>query len=159
MKYIKPFNESFDNEKKIEELKDFCESNLVYLLDEDCKIQYGYKDSENKAISISSLKNGDKIVSNVAISLSKKYDDKYIKWVDIKDYYISFIERLLNNYELAPLKNLIALNEDKYIQFIYKDTRHNGHFGLSYNYLKDITQLDQFDNVQFESISIIVKLK
>jgi hypothetical protein len=157
MKYIKPFNESFDNEKKIEELKDFCESNLVYLLDEDCKILYGYKDSDNKAISISSLKNGDKIVSNVAISLIKKYDDKYIKWVDIKDYYISFIERLLNNYELVFLTP--RWQEDKYIQFIYKDTRYNGHFGLSYNYLKDITQLDQFDNVQFESISIIVKLK
>jgi hypothetical protein len=37
MKYLKPFNENIDNFK--EELQDFCEMNLAYLLDEGTKIE------------------------------------------------------------------------------------------------------------------------
>ena len=148
MKYIKPFNESFENEKKIEELKDFCESNLVYLLDEDCIINYGYRDSKNQPTA-----NG--FVVNVGISLVKKYDpiNKDLKWSDIKDYYISFIDRLLNKYNLV----LLYKDQQEFIQFIYRKRQEDFH-RHSIN-VKDIRKLDQFDDIQFDSISIIVKLK
>ena len=34
MKYLKPFNEDILSDKFPEELQDFCETNLAYLIDE-----------------------------------------------------------------------------------------------------------------------------
>lgn len=78
MRYIKTFNENIDNFK--EELLDFCESNLAYLLD----------DGE--------LYTEDSISDLIRVDLTF---DQEKEWVDIKDYIITFLIKLTKNYEVV----------------------------------------------------------
>jgi len=76
MKYLKPFNENVDNFK--EELQEFCELNLAYLLDEGTKIEI-IDFPDNALIEI-------KLPTTT--------------WDDIKDHMIPFLTRLQNKYKL-----------------------------------------------------------
>jgi len=76
MKHLKRFNETTDNFK--EELQDFCEMNLAYLLDEGTKIEI--IDFPDNAL--------------IEIKLPPTY------WDDIKDHMIPFLTRLQNKYKL-----------------------------------------------------------
>jgi hypothetical protein len=76
MKYLKPFNENADNFK--EELQDFCEMNLAYLLDEGTKIEI-IDFPDNALIEI-------KLPTTT--------------WEKIKDHMIPFLTRLQNKYKL-----------------------------------------------------------
>lgn len=89
MKHIKTFEEidfirSFYQSEKSEflELKDFCESNLIYLLDEQFRVDLF--ESEN---------------GGYTIHLIKDNDETWFSWQQIGDYYISFVNRLLNEYK------------------------------------------------------------
>ena len=76
MRYIKSFNESQDNFK--EELQDFCEMNLAYLLDEGTKIEI-IDFPDNALIEI-------KLPTTT--------------WEKVKDHMIPFLTRLQNNYQI-----------------------------------------------------------
>ena len=89
MKHIKPFNEATDNFK--EELKDFCENNLAYLLDDGRLL---VEDSRDNLVRI------------------QLNFDRYKDWDEIKDHVITFFIRLINKYEVVE-KN--TENVDVYI--------------------------------------------
>lgn len=74
MKHIKRFNEN-NNE---DDLKDFCETNLAYLLDECGEVRVN---TEGKT-------------TLVKISINNS------NWVNIKDHMIPFLIRLLKNYHI-----------------------------------------------------------
>jgi hypothetical protein len=74
MKHLKRFNENSDT--FAEELKDFCETNLAYLLDDGGKVQI-YHDTI------------------VIISLEEPKE-----WSHIKDQVIPFLTRLSGKYEM-----------------------------------------------------------
>jgi len=78
MRYLKPFNEATDNFKQ--ELREFCENNLAYLLDEGKLV---VDDSRNNLV-------------RVQISF-----DRYKDWNEIKDHIIPFFTRLTNKYEVV----------------------------------------------------------
>lgn len=103
MKYIKKFNES--NIDALEELKDFCESNLAFLLDEEYIINY-YRYSTNYNYT----KNGTIINPIYSIEIvNRNRNTKLIQttlyWDDMKDYIIPFLERLSNNYTLHSFED------------------------------------------------------
>ena len=83
MKYLKRFNEGFN----LEEIQDFCEGSLVYLIDEGFEVNtetlYDHfkKNSEYICITISKGR--------------EKFD-----WDNVKDYIIPFITILSKNYKL-----------------------------------------------------------
>jgi hypothetical protein len=82
MKYLKPFNENTDNFK--EELKDFCETGLAYLLDDGGEVKIYH----------------DRIV---IISVFDRYDESVYSpktWSQLKDHLIPFLIRLTNKYEI-----------------------------------------------------------
>jgi hypothetical protein len=92
MKHLKRFNEDMDNHEQFfsEDLLDFCETNLVYLMDDDTKIQIvespgGYAD----------------------LHLIRILLDEPKRWNEIKDHIIPFLTRLDNKYEInnQPFKN------------------------------------------------------
>jgi hypothetical protein len=94
MRYIKPFNETKDNFE--EELRDFCETSLAYLLDEGYDIQVSLRDK---------VKFPDKQHLLVTLGLKAKentwlQDYDLFSWNDVKDYYIPFIQMLVRRYEL-----------------------------------------------------------
>lgn len=89
MKHLKRFNESLD----VNDLNDFCETNLAYLVDEgfDIMISNNFSGDSFKSIKITNPR-----------SLDDRQDGtvNYFKWNDIKDHFIPFFTRLLNQYSL-----------------------------------------------------------
>jgi hypothetical protein len=90
MKHLKRFNESFEQQLTREELKDFCETNLAYLLDDGYEI-YVKEDRDSLLFALT-------IPSD--ISTEEDPDAGEFKWDDIKDHFIPFLTHLNNNYEI-----------------------------------------------------------
>jgi hypothetical protein len=124
MKHIKPFNEALDENFR-EELQDFCETNLAYLLDEGIEVNVILGEHGN-----TNLTDFERYLIRIMIKEDKS-------WNEIKDQMIPFLTRLSRKYEiglrtpssrtdlLAPAKaaglSSLALNaimEDD-IRFIY----------------------------------------
>jgi hypothetical protein len=133
MKYIKYFEGisllRVNRNLECEELKDFCESNLIYLIDEGFTVEViDNTDSSFK-----------KEFAGVTIRLSK-YDrttnsllgtykyNKDFNWNDIKDYYIPFLIRLSKEYKTFD-KCLINLDYGG-AQLINYDDLMKGKFDL-----------------------------
>lgn len=85
MRYLKPFNESTDDNFK-EELKDFCELNLAYLLDD--------QEIDVRLIPV---------VGGFRLLIELNQNPQL--WDEIKDHMIPFLTRLSNQYELRPYAN------------------------------------------------------
>jgi len=87
MRYIKPFNEAV-GDTFAQDLKDFCEMNLAYLLDEELDI---------------SIRGG----LGLSFKLTLELNENPRLWNDIKDHMIPFLTRLSNQYELRsfPINN------------------------------------------------------
>ncbi len=77
------FNESIDED----DLKDYCESNLAYLVDDGLKVEPDFYNSSEY---------GE--LDELSVCLS--WHGHIIKWSDIKDHIIPFFHRLRNDYEL-----------------------------------------------------------
>lgn len=95
MRYLKNFNESkerrFSNdlepeEGELEELKDFCETHLVYLVDQGIEIKI-LNDYGHKCFSISITKEG---------SIYRGFN-----WEEVKDYFIPFLTHLSRRYSIC----------------------------------------------------------
>jgi hypothetical protein len=84
MKHLKSFNENTNNFK--EELQEFCELNLAYLLD----------DQEIEARILS-------VVGGFRLLIELNQNPQL--WDDIKNHMIPFLTRLSNQYELRPYVN------------------------------------------------------
>lgn len=80
MIYLKSFNESVD----YNELKEFCEMNLAYLLDQGFDVLVTLLNTNNYSVEIRK--------SNI--------DDIWFNWNDVKDYIIPFLIRLKSEYEI-----------------------------------------------------------
>ena len=88
MKHLRRFNESVEGK---EELQEYCEMNLAYLIDEGFFIDVhsnsgGYY---NIILRKSLTTNGNGVHTS------------YFKWNDIKDHYIPFILRIQKKYKLS----------------------------------------------------------
>ncbi len=99
MKYLRGIFESIGPEF-MEELKDFCESNLVYLIDEGFTLEF----SDNTESSYRKEFGGITVrLSKYSIGRNNLIGDykhfSYFNWDDIKDYYIPFLERLSREYK------------------------------------------------------------
>ncbi len=98
MKHIKPFNENKINNLE-DKVKDFCETNLAYLLDDD-----------SYELEFSDVSNIHGIIFRglevISISLCKKiYVARDImKWEDIKDHLIPFLFILNKEYKVISLQ-------------------------------------------------------
>jgi hypothetical protein len=91
MKHLKPFNESKENLQQ--ELQDFCDTSLAYLLDDGYDISVTLRDK---------VKFPDKQHLLVTLGLKGQEPNPWERyyWNDVKDYYIPFIQMLVRRYEL-----------------------------------------------------------
>jgi hypothetical protein len=80
MIYLKSFNESVD----YNELKEFCEMNLAYLLDQGFEVIVTLLNTNNYSVEIR----------------KSDIDDIWFNWNDVKDYIIPFLIRLKGEYEI-----------------------------------------------------------
>ena len=84
MKHLRRFNESVNKE----ELQDFCETYLAYLLDNDdfkikASIYYGLVNNTNHQIEFE--------------------NQKGFKWDEIKNFFIPFLVHLNNKYDISTI--------------------------------------------------------
>jgi hypothetical protein len=107
MKHLKKFNESM----KREELQDFCETYLAYLLDSDFSIEYLGRKSH--AMNYKEAPGNKDLDDSEIISLKKGYrtDNMVIgdpslmfSWDEIKDHFIPFIHMLSKQYTITNCK-------------------------------------------------------
>lgn len=124
MKHIKPFNESKENLQQ--ELKDFCETSLAYLLDDGYDISISLRDQvkypgKNHVIVSLGLPEENYLPLRPYAGYSKFY------WNDVKDYYIPFLQMLVRRYELLPY----PYKGDGYVYF-------NGEMGFAYFSLDEV---------------------
>jgi hypothetical protein len=116
MKYIKPFNESKEN--LVEELQDFCETSLAYLIDDGYDISVTLRDK---------VKYPEKQHLLVTLGLRAKentwlQDYDLFSWDDVKDHYIPFIQMLVRRYELlAYPAGYLGFNTNRGIFYLSVD--------------------------------------
>ena len=84
MKYLKPFNEDITSLSFEEDLQEFCEMNLAYLLDEGGGIEINYTAGVNMEL----------------IHVIRIKFEEAKSWIEVKDHIIPFVTRLNNTYEL-----------------------------------------------------------
>jgi hypothetical protein len=114
MRHLKNFNESMSKE----DLQDFCESTLAYLIDEGFTIKvYTHGDPR------SSLPKGE-----YNIWLQK--DKEFFKWDDVKDYYIPFLQLLSNRYDIGSFDHVDETN----VRFRYRHKKEYSFVNLSKNF-------------------------
>ena len=100
MKHLKKFNESLQSDE-VEELKDFCENSLAYLLDDVYKVSVSMMDK---------VKYPEKQHIIVSLGLMETWGYQKFNWDDVKDYYIPFLQMLQRRYEL-----LAYLDDSAYV--------------------------------------------
>lgn len=94
MRYLKKFNEDLDNQFR-EELKDFCETNLVYLLDEGTEVNVDESHT---------MWNAKGHVIKIKFNEDKS-------WNEIKDHLIPFATRLNGKYEMMDTEVRIVFGD------------------------------------------------
>jgi hypothetical protein len=119
MRYLKKFNESNISETWLEELKDFCETNLAYLLDQGFEFKYDINRRNFPELYFSG--------SAVNIEL-QMHNQSTFSWSQVKDYYIPFIQLISRRYELdyyrgkkTTANSVICLQQDEYVYVTLQD--------------------------------------
>ncbi len=105
MKYLKKFNESISEE----DIRDFCENGLAYLVDDDLRIYVQkLRMAAIHSLPFSSLrkitnqKENDYKTDYLLINMI--FDDSSKDWSEIKDHIIPFLIRLNKNYTVITYK-------------------------------------------------------
>lgn len=139
MKYLKRiFEEVSQNE--YERLLDFCEGNLVYLLDDIWKLKINkktavYPNTGYYDIVIYTFNNGNSVPVN---------------WSDVQDYLIPFFRRLIENYDL------VDINPRYTSKIIRLENNQTLNFGTKYLSEEDVYN----DNYQIDAVTNInIKVK
>jgi hypothetical protein len=91
MKYLKSYNESIDN--KLLELKEFCESNLAYLVDDGFEVVVSSKLSDFS-------KGTNLLYINIKKNSNTNFINGLFKWDDISDDFIPFYHILSSKCDI-----------------------------------------------------------
>ena len=130
MKHLKKFNESLQSDE-VDELKDFCETSLAYLLDDGYNVSLSIRDQvkypgRNHIIVSLGLPE-----ENYAVGYQK------FNWNDVKDYFIPFLQMLQRRYELIPYLDdtahiYVCFNTTSGLRYLSLDQVINDKTGLDY---------------------------
>jgi hypothetical protein len=120
MKHLKRFNESITSE----ELQDFCESSLAYLMDEDFNVTIrGGDDPRARATT-----------GQFGIFLAKNNGREFFKWDDVKDYYIPFLQLLSNRYDIGTFFDGDVDSREPSVRFRYRQKNDYSFVNVSKNF-------------------------
>lgn len=90
MKYLKEFNESFRAPSSFrEEVQEFCENYLAYLIDDDFSIETNLYHLDPVSVSFVLIR---RFVGEIEPIL--------FSWNEVKDYYIPFLQMLQRKYNV-----------------------------------------------------------
>ncbi len=107
MKYLLKFNEDVSEESELDILKQFCDENLVSLIDEG----YDFYFDETE-------------LNGVKIFLSNDNRQKF-KWSDVKDEFLQFLEMLISKYNVYDDEIYFNMYYDKNVRADVNDLLEN----------------------------------
>lgn len=107
MKYLLKFNEDVSDESELDMLKQFCDENLVSLIDEG----YDFYFDETE-------------LNGVKIFLSNNDRQKF-KWSDVKDEFLQFLEMLISKYNVYDDEIYFNMYYDKNVRADVNDLLEN----------------------------------
>ena len=123
MKHLKKFNESLQP-VEVDELKDFCETSLAYLLDDGYQVSVSMRDK---------VKYPEKQHTIVSFGLKGNMGYRLFDWNDVKDYYIPFLQMLQRRYELQSFlgdTGYVCFNTEMEFRYLSLDQVINDRVGL-----------------------------
>jgi hypothetical protein len=155
MKYIKEFNESYISDslkevekkihqRKVDDIKRFCNENLAYLIDSGFSIRY-FEYGKNDI--------GDGIDT---LNVNFHKNGKLFKWEEVVDDVVPFLQVINTKYGLVKLKS--TSNRDKYSKkctVMFADYKYFYKYTLS-DLVNDITT--GIVDKEFNYISFSVKI-
>jgi len=126
MKHLRRFNEGLDNE---DGLKDYCEMNLAYLLDEGFTIHWTRIYNNDVDLPIKSRYSLDPGYETWLISIRmpiNRYNYEIFRWGDVKDQIIRFADLIDRNYDILPFAVRSTDVEKKFRVLKPKEVRAGG---------------------------------
>lgn len=128
MKHLKPFNESINKD----DMQEFCEMNLAYLMDEGLQVstdqQYKYRE----------------LITSVELSFPEE-----TLWLQIKDHIMPFLHRISNGYTLDPIHNFLK-DTNRFFQVHMPNGRHAfSKYNMSYDQLEDLPEYKIIQKIEF----------
>jgi hypothetical protein len=120
MKHLKRFNEGFEP-NEVEDLKDFCNNTLAYLLDDGFEVKFSKLEVEKDEylnITLYGPIDTTYIKSRGLASylyITGEGDRRLFSWSEIKDYYIPFIMLLKNRHYIPYNKIAFVVEVDSKI--------------------------------------------
>ena len=112
MKHLKKFNENVNWSSQRDELRDFCETYLAYLLDEGFEL---------KIYGGSQLTSNDNVIKQNPFQVSlQKQDRSIFSWQDIIDHFLPFLKFLKDNYNLERIdpSSIVPYHRKSDIKFV-----------------------------------------
>lgn len=133
MKYLKRYNESINEY----DLKDYCETNLAYLMDEGLEVR------------IDPVSWGD-YEGDVSVALYLYQSNGHGRpWSEIKDQIMPFLYRLNNVYEINSLEERNFYGSDKFIVVQVAQGNYSKELYLSYDELENLPQENIVEKIIF----------
>ena len=146
MIYLKDFNESFRAPSSFrEEIQEFCENCLAYLIDDDFSIKtnlYGLDPVSVSFVLIRRFSGEDEPIS--------------FSWDDVKDYYIPFLQMLQRKYNvISTSKSPSILNSEVNVVIRPTEESRDSVYYTLYEVLED--KINPYDKIVYIKILITEK--
>jgi hypothetical protein len=154
MKYLTSFNEGFI---KKDELRDFCEMYLAYLLDDSGWDLY----LDRRYITLTDADSSS--VSGYSISLARPKQAilTQFKWGEVKNHILTFVDMLNRNYDMKGISRVVRIDTDGKVAGIPfpKGTSLDSDGELHFNNVESFLNLESrvFDNITLYNIRITIK--
>ena len=146
MIYLKRYNESFRAPSSFrEEIQEFCENCLAYLIDDDFSIKtnlYGLDPVSVSFVLIRRFSGEDEPIS--------------FSWDDVKDYYIPFLQMLQRKYNvISTSKSPSILNSEVNVVIRPTEESRDSVYYTLYEVLED--KINPYDKIVYIKILITEK--
>jgi len=129
MKHLRKFNEDSESQLNLlrEDLRDFCEMYLAYLIDEGFELDISaFKASDSwSSVGDKTLKHLGHPTDYFRVTL-EKYDNSVFLWEDVVDHLIPFFKVLKDNYNILKVEPSSTVPSIKKAEINMEfSTRHN----------------------------------
>jgi hypothetical protein len=148
MIYLKDFNESFRAPSSFrEEIQEFCENYLAYLIDDDFSIETNLYHLDPVSVSF------------VLIRRFTGEDEPIIfSWNDVKDYYIPFIQMLQREYNVINSSKAPSNITNSEVQVVIRTSEHGPSDSVYYTlYEVSEDKINPYDKIVYIKILITEK--
>ena len=146
MIYLKDFNESFRAPSSFrEEIQEFCENCLAYLIDDDFSIKTNLYGLDPVSVSFVLIRRFSGEVEPILFS-----------WGDVKDYYIPFLQMLQRKYNvISTSKSPSILNSEVNVVIRPTEESRDSVYYTLYEVLED--KINPYDKIVYIKILITEK--